>query len=47
MDLNEVFIKTWNCINDAYRELNVNGVHITSCCKGRRKTAYGFKWKYK
>ena len=20
--------------------------HIVSCCKGRRKTAYGFIWKY-
>jgi predicted GIY-YIG superfamily endonuclease len=20
--------------------------HIVSCCKGRRKTAYGFVWKY-
>lgn len=24
-----------------------NGCHITSCCKGNRKSAYGYVWKYK
>ena len=21
--------------------------NIVNCCKGKRKTAYGYKWKYK
>ena len=29
------------------REIKVSGSHITSVCKGRRKTAGGYTWKYK
>ena len=43
-DLNDNLIKIWNCIADAKRELKIN--HISSCCRGERKTAGGFKWKY-
>lgn len=42
----DVFIKEWPNIVSAERELNIkNG--IGKCCKGKQKTAGGFKWKYK
>lgn len=46
MDLNGNFIKNWNCINDACRELNITASHISRCCYGKRNSAYGFKWKH-
>lgn len=33
-------------ITDAERETGINNPHICSCCKGRRKTAGGYIWKY-
>jgi len=24
-----------------------NGQNIATCCRGKQKTAYGYKWKYK
>lgn len=47
-DKNGNFIKQWNCITDFFRKNNINlkSSNITNCCKGRRKTAYGYIWKY-
>jgi len=44
-DLNDNFIKTWNSINEAVRFYNGN-TQICQCCKGKRKYASGYKWKY-
>lgn len=42
-----VFIKTYPSQADAMRALGIEkGYHISSCASGKRKTAYGFKWKY-
>ena len=41
-----VFIREWDCIRDASRKLGVGHQHISSCCLGKRKIAYGFVWKY-
>jgi hypothetical protein len=46
-DLNNQFIKEWDCIKDASRELNIIDCGISFCCKGKRKTAGGYIWKYK
>ena len=43
-DLDGNFIREWSCASDVGRE--VHG-HICDCLKGRRKTAYGYKWIYK
>ena len=43
-DINGNFIKTWESMNIAKETLNIG--HIHECCKGRRKTAGGFKWEY-
>lgn len=36
-------------VHEAARSISKNGVagNISECCKGRRKTAYGYIWKYK
>lgn len=40
-------IKIFSSIRDAYRFLEkISNGHIESVCKGKRKTAYGYKWKY-
>ena len=45
-DLKGEFIKQWNCINEAKRNLNILNAHIGECCKGTRKNAGDFKWRY-
>lgn len=41
-------INTFKSISEAARFLKKTcGKHIGECCKGRRKTAYGYKWRYK
>lgn len=45
---NEEILETYNSILDAAK--NNNGCYTSSiaqCCKGKRKTAGGFKWMYK
>ena len=44
--LNGVYLKTWDCIADAERELNMPRGKIGMCCVGSRKTTGGFTWKY-
>ena len=40
-------IKTYNCLNDAAKELNIKqATNISLACKNKRKTAYGYKWKF-
>lgn len=41
------FIKSYKTLIDAIKEMNLaNGSHISSCCNGKRRTAYGFMWSY-
>ena len=44
-DLKGNFIKEWESMAEARRQTNIS--HICCCCKGQRKTAGGFIWKYK
>ena len=47
-DLQGIFIKEWSCPMDAVKTFNKNGLgHVSNCCSGKRKTAFGFIWKYK
>lgn len=39
-------IKVFNSIADASRELNIPTTNISKCCKGLRKSAGNFIWKY-
>lgn len=46
-DLNDNFIQKHNSCREAARTINAPyHVGINSCCLGRQKTAYGYKWKY-
>lgn len=43
-------IQEYDIIQDAVKALNLKynaGSHITQCCKGYRKYAYGYIWRYK
>ena len=45
-DLNNNFIKEWEYMKLASEQLKINYGDIVQCCKGRRKTAGGYKWRY-
>lgn len=46
-NLNNEFIKEFSSITIASKELNVNFTNISSCCRGKQKTSYGYIWKFK
>jgi len=48
-DLEGNFIKEFISLTEAEKEINIKGSNsnISSCCKGKRNNAYGFKWEYK
>lgn len=39
-------IKTWDSAADVERELGICHANVAACCRGKNKTAGGFKWKY-
>lgn len=43
---NEV-IAEFPSIMEVERQFGINHSNISMCCKGKRKTAYGYKWQYK
>jgi hypothetical protein len=45
--LEGIFLKLYNSLRDAANETNTDSASIINVCKGRRKTAGGFIWKYK
>lgn len=40
-------IKKWDSAAEANRQTGIHFSHISDCCRGKRKTAGGFIWKYK
>ena len=40
------FIREWSSMTEASRQVKINCGHIGSCCKGIRKSAGGYVWKY-
>lgn len=48
-NLDGTYIRDFKSISDALIFLNksLKHSHISSCCKGKRKSAYGYIWKYK
>jgi len=48
-DLDGIFIKEWDSPISIIRGSDNfhSAQHITECCRGKRKTAYKFTWKYK
>lgn len=45
--LDDIFVKEYPSTMQVARELGFSCGHICECCKGKRKTAHGYKWKYK
>lgn len=41
------FIKEWVSMSEIQRQLGFNISLLCRCCKGERKTAYKYIWKYK
>ncbi|WP_186321353.1 zinc-ribbon domain-containing protein [Bacillus sp. FJAT-22090] len=41
------FVAVWDSTCEAGRGNSISSKHISTCCKGKRKTSYGFKWMYK
>jgi hypothetical protein len=46
-DLQGKFIKEWDGVVDATKEIGKHSTNIIRCCQGKFKQAYGFIWKYK
>ena len=48
-DLNDDLIQTYPSIAEASKAISPTGNHacISNACNGKRKTAYGYKWKFK
>lgn len=44
--LDGTFIKRWDGITPAAKELGLHGEHITRVCKGKLNQTGGFKWEY-
>ena len=40
-------IKVWDSLSEVERQLNIPVTNISNVCKGKRKTAGGYKWKMK
>lgn len=45
-DLDGNYIKTYNSIIEASKEVNIYKSNISACCKGKSKTSAGYIWKY-
>lgn len=47
-DLEGNYIQTFDCLREAERWLNKPKAHnhISEVCRGKRQTAYGYKWKF-
>lgn len=46
LDKNGSVIKKWSSAHQASNELGIYSTNITQCCKGKYKSAGGFKWMY-
>ena len=40
------FIRAWKGFDEIERVLGYSASNVCACCNGRKKTAYGFLWKY-
>lgn len=45
-NLDGKFIKVWDCMSDASKQLKINNSDLTYACKGKQKTAGNYQWKY-
>ena len=45
-NLDGLLISLWKSAADASKYLGRNHAHIVQCCRGQRRTAYGYRWEY-
>ena len=45
--LDNILVKEYPSTHQVERETGFNQGYICACCKGKYKTAYNYKWKYK
>lgn len=45
-NLDGTFVKTWNGVREAARELGINRSGIQSCLSGKKPSAFNYIWKY-
>lgn len=41
-----ILVRCWNNSRQVQKEMGWNDWSISECCRGKRKTAYGFIWQY-
>ena len=46
LSLNNEYIKRWDSMTKAGKELNISQSSISNCCTNKKKSGGGFKWKY-
>lgn len=46
LTISEEIVKIWDSAISIKTELGYNEWSIKECCKGKRRTAYGYKWQY-
>lgn len=44
--LDNIFIKEWLSVSEAAKFVKGHGSNIANCANGRKKSAYGFLWRY-
>lgn len=47
LSLNDEELRKWASASEVQRELGYNQSAISAVCRGKSKTAYGYKWKFK
>lgn len=47
LDLQGKIVKEWQSCTECEKINNYHRAAINRCCRGKQKTAYGYKWKYK
>ena len=45
-DKNNKFIKLWNSVAEAERNLKISNGNISACCYKKRKSAGGYMWEF-
>jgi len=41
------FVRKWPSVNEVQRQTGFAQSHISKCCRGELRSAYGYLWKYK
>lgn len=47
LDMNDNIIREFNSAKEVESTLGFNSSNITNCCRGKYKSMYKYKWKYK